>query len=86
MMMSASVITRPLIVVTLITSRWINQVVAMDTEAEDGPTTDNGTDFHDDDHQHHGVHLASINFDYVKQPLVITFFLLIVAICKLGDL
>jgi hypothetical protein len=33
---------------------------------------------------HHGIHVASINFDYVKQPLIVTLFMLAVVICKIG--
>lgn len=34
--------------------------------------------------EHHGIHVASINFDYVKQPLIVTLFMLAVVICKIG--
>jgi len=45
----------------------------------------NDTD-HDSSHhgEHHGIHVVSINFDYVKQPLVVTLFMLAVVLCKIG--
>ena len=46
-----------------------------------------GNDTHHDDAahgEHHGIHVASINFDYVKQPLVVTLFMLVVVLCKIG--
>lgn len=35
--------------------------------------------------QHPGIHVASLNFDYVKQPLIISMFLLLSGVCKLGE-
>jgi len=56
--------------------------------------THNDSDKHSNDSVHkeshlghgepHGIHLASINYDYVKSPLLITVFLFAAGICKLG--
>ena len=56
--------------------------------------THNNSDKHSNDSVHkeshlghgepHGIHLASINYDYVKSPLLITVFLFAAGICKLG--
>ena len=44
--------------------------------------TSHGHDIHGNGH--HGIHVASWNYEYVKGPLVITMFMIITAICKLG--
>ena len=49
----------------------------------------NETEHHGDDHghegeRHHGIHLASWNFDHVQGPLIIAVFLLTAGIAKLG--
>ena len=35
-------------------------------------------------HSHHKIHLATLNFDHVKSPLIIALFLLAAGIAKLG--
>ncbi|ESN91491.1 hypothetical protein HELRODRAFT_165533 [Helobdella robusta] len=37
-------------------------------------------DQHHGDHQHHGIHVASIKFDYVKQPLILSIFMIVVIV------
>ena len=39
---------------------------------------------HSESHGGHGIHVASWNFQYVKEPILITMFLIVTAICKLG--
>ena len=39
----------------------------------------------DDDHHVHGIHLASFQFHYVKEPLIFSVFVIVVALCKLGS-
>jgi len=46
-----------------------------------GPGRHNRTD---GSYEHHGVHVASWHWTYVREPLVFCIFLLIVALCKLG--
>ena len=35
-------------------------------------------------HEIHGIHVASWNYAYVREPFIISVFLLVAAICKLG--
>lgn len=36
-------------------------------------------------HEHHGIHVASLQFDYVRQPLIVSLFMIAVVLCKLGE-
>jgi len=44
-----------------------------------------GNDSHHGDHGFHGIHVASFDFDYVKQPLMVSLFMIAVVICKIGN-
>lgn len=35
--------------------------------------------------KHHGIHVASIQFEYVRQPLIVSLFMIAVVLCKLGE-
>ncbi len=67
-------------------------------ELENGHDVSNGSDHgndsnhgngshdsHDSHQEHHGIHVASIKFDYVKQPLIVSLFMILVVLCKLGQ-
>ncbi len=62
----------------------------MDTPGYPGNMTDHGAGNHSNDSGHgdqhggHGIHVASWNFEHVRQPFIISIFLIIVAVCKLG--
>ena len=50
-------------------------------------TNDHNDGSHGDGHSsHHQIHLASLNFDHVKSPLIIAVFLLAAGIAKLGTI
>ena len=64
-----------------------NGTVHHGNDTEDHGNGTEGHDNHTDHHDNgHGVQLASIHLEYVKEPLIITMFLLVVALCKLGKL
>lgn len=48
-------------------------------------TTPSPDDAKDSQHWEHGIHVASIKFGYVKQPLIVAIFMIIVVLCKLGE-
>lgn len=35
--------------------------------------------------KHHGIHVASFQFEYVRQPLIVSLFMIAVVLCKLGE-
>ena len=44
----------------------------------------NSNDTNEDHKEHHGVHVAGWNWDYIEGPMIICIFISIVSICKLG--
>ena len=52
------------------------------TEHGCGPSSHHGNG---SSHGHHGIHVASWQFEYVKPYLIVSIFLIVAAICKLGE-
>lgn len=60
-----------------------HNVPANNTSNDTSNHTSNDSTHHDD-HESHGIHLASLRYDYVAQPLLISVFLFAAGISKLG--
>ena len=46
---------------------------------------DNHSSEHHEHHEYHGIHVVSIKFDYVKQPLIVSLFMIAVTLIKIGE-
>ena len=79
-----------LIGVALATQEHYDAAAGHDVTADygDGNETDHHGDHNSSEHphgNHHGVHVASLQLEYVKNPLIVTLFMTAVVICKIGD-
>ena len=59
----------------------IERVRLMSNDEQDPNATTNETEHK----EHHGVHVAGWNWDYIEEPMIICLFISIVSVCKLGE-
>ena len=67
------------------TAEYYEEPSTLDISEPSNVTTLYPDDVEDSQHWEHGIHVASIKFGYVKQPLIVAIFMIIVVLCKLGD-